>query len=113
MSEKPSKVTRRKFMAAGAALAATPLMAELAVVKTAAAENKPFATKAAPETLAKGTLVYFIGRGCVGCQTCRTLCPAQAIHLGDGANEIDQNTCIHCGTCYEECPACVITETVV
>jgi ferredoxin len=113
MSEKTLKVTRRKFMAVGSALAATPLLAELAVVKAAAAENKPFATKAAPSTLAKGTRVYFIGRGCIGCQTCRTLCPVKAIHLGDGANEIDQNACIHCGTCYEECPTCVITETIV
>jgi len=113
MSEEASKVTRRKFMAVGAALAGTPLLAELAVVKAAAAENKPFATKAAPATLRKGTKVYFIGRGCVGCQTCRTLCPSKAIHLGDGANEIDQNACRHCGTCYRECPTCVITETVV
>jgi heterodisulfide reductase subunit A-like polyferredoxin len=114
MGEKSSNLTRRRFMLAGsAALAATPLLAELAVVKAAAAENKPFAVKAVPTTLAKGTKVYFIGRGCVGCHTCRTLCPAKAIHLGDGANEIDQNACKHCGTCYKECPACVITETVV
>jgi len=86
-------------MAVGSALAATLLLAELAVVK------------AAPATLAKGTKVYFIGRGCIGCQTCRTLCPVKAIHLGDGANEIDQNAYIHCGTCYEECPISVVTET--
>jgi ferredoxin len=100
-------------MAVGSALAAAPLLAELAVVKAVAAEKKTFQTIAVPEDLAKGTKVYFIGRGCVGCQTCRTLCPAKAIHLGDGANEIDQNACKHCGTCYRECPTCVITKTVV
>jgi ferredoxin len=38
---------------------------------------------------AKGTKIYYIGKECVGCQVCRTFCPAQAIRFGDCRNEID------------------------
>ena len=110
-------------MVATTAAATAPLLAELAVTRAAAAETKPAAPAAAQTQpscaavavpkLDKGTSLYFIGRGCVGCQTCRTLCPVKAIRLGDTGNEIDQSKCIHCGTCYDECPTCVITETTV
>ena len=110
MDSPSQNLTRRKFMMVSSAAIASPLILNATGSMAAAksAENKTTATN-----IAKGTKVYFIGRGCIGCQTCRTLCPAKAIHLGDGANEIDLNACIHCGTCYEECPTCVITKTVV
>jgi len=109
-------------MVATTAAATAPLLADLAVAK--AAETKPAAPAAAAAAqstcaavatpkLDKGTSLYFIGKGCIGCQTCRTLCPAKAIRLGDTGNEIDQSKCIHCGTCYDECPTCVITQTTV
>ena len=112
-------------MVATTAAATAPLLADLAVAR--AAETKPATKPAAPAPaqtqpscaavavpkLDKGTSLYFIGRDCVGCQTCRTLCPVKAIRLGDTGNEIDQTKCIHCGTCYDECPACVITQTTV
>jgi ferredoxin len=112
MSETFSKVTRRKFMLVGSAVAATPLVADLTASKAGAAETTQSAAASAPLTVPKGTNIYFIGRGCIGCQVCRTFCPVKAIHFGDGANEIDQHKCIHCGTCYQECPNCVITETI-
>ena len=100
-------------MLAGSAVAAAPLLAELAAAKTPETTTAitQSAAASAPLSIPKGTKVYYIGRGCVGCQTCKTFCPAQAVHYGDGGNEIDQNKCIHCGVCYEECPCCVITET--
>ena len=118
MDSQPQHLTRRKFMIVSSAAIASPLILNAAGSMAAAkpAENKTAGTSEAKTTaanIAKGAKVYFIGRGCIGCQTCRTLCPVKAIHLGDGANEIDQNACIHCGTCYEECPTCVITETIV
>jgi ferredoxin len=112
MSKIDSKVTRRKFMLVGSAAAAVPLVADLTSAKAMAAATTQSAAASAPLTQPKGTKIYYITRGCVGCQTCRTFCPVKAIHFGDGANEIDQNKCIHCGTCYNECPCCVITETV-
>ena len=64
-------------------------------------------------SLPKGTKIYFIGHGCVGCHTCRSLCPAKAIHFGDTGNEIDQEKCVHCGVCYQECPISMISETEI
>jgi uncharacterized Fe-S center protein len=112
MQKKDAMLTRRKFMLASSAAAATPFLADLTSAKAAAAESKQCAAAAAPLSIPNGTKIYYLGRGCIGCQVCRTFCPVKAIHLGDGANEIDQSKCIHCGTCYAECPNCVITETV-
>jgi Pyruvate/2-oxoacid:ferredoxin oxidoreductase delta subunit len=92
-------------MMVGSAAIASPLLLEMA---GSVADAKTSTSK-----IAKGTKVYFINRTCIGCQICRTFCPAEAIHYGDGANEIDQNKCIHCGTCYEECLINAVSETEV
>ena len=108
MTKKSSKLTRRKFMMASSAAIASPLLLSAAgsMIAPKSADAKETATNAG-----KGDMVYFIGHGCIGCQVCRTFCPAEAIHFGDTGNEIDQNKCEHCGTCYEECPISVVTET--
>jgi ferredoxin len=112
MSETNRNVSRRKFVLASSAVAAAPLLAELKAASAETAAVTQTAAASAPLSVSKGTKIYFIGRGCVGCQTCKTFCPVQAIHFGNCANEIDQSKCVHCGTCYEECPNCVITETI-
>lgn len=109
MNNAGSKVTRRDFMIAGSAMAATPLLADLAATKAEAATGE---TQAAPE-IPKGTKVYFINNQCVGCQVCRTYCPVQAIRFGNCGNEIVQSKCVHCGTCYRGCHISNISETVV
>jgi Fe-S-cluster-containing hydrogenase component 2 len=110
MAETNLKLTRRKFIIAGSVAIASPLLLKsagsIAAAKTA--EIKSNETK-----IAKGTKIYFIGRACIGCQACRTFCPAKAIRFGDGGNEINQKKCIHCGTCYSECPISVISETEI
>ncbi|MFA6931362.1 MAG: 4Fe-4S binding protein [Lentisphaeria bacterium] len=46
---------------------------------------------------------YIIDRGCTRCDSCRWLCPVQAISFDlDGAH-IDQEKCIGCGICYDNC----------
>jgi ferredoxin len=109
MTEKSSKLTRRKFMLVSSAAIASPLLLETA---SALAAAKPADQKATEQKAAKSGRVYFITRGCIGCQTCRTFCPAKAIHFGDTGNEINQNKCLHCGTCYRECPISAISETI-
>jgi ferredoxin len=103
-------LTRRKFLIAGSAAIASPLFLNVAgsMAATKAAE-----TKTSETGIAKGTRIYFIGRGCVGCHACLTFCPVKAIHFGNTGNEIDQKKCIHCGTCYRECPISVVSETEV
>jgi ferredoxin len=110
MTEKSSKLTRRKFMLISSAAIASPLILEAA---GSMAATKPADQKATEQKAAKAGNVYFITKGCIGCQTCRTFCPAKAIHFGDTGNEINQNKCLHCGTCYRECPISAISETIL
>ena len=112
MKDKNSNLTRRKFMMVSSAAIASPLLLK-ATGAMAAAKSAEAKTTATVTNAAKGMKVYFIGRGCVGCQVCRTFCPAQAIHFGDTGNEIDQKKCMHCGTCYRECPISVVSETEI
>ena len=106
MKKKSLELTRRKFLIAGSAAIATPLVMDLA-------KNIP-AAQAAETAKASmtGKKIYYIGHECMGCQVCRMKCPASAINYGDDRNEIDQSKCLHCGTCYRECPVSVITEVV-
>lgn len=46
---------------------------------------------------------YFITESCVGCGTCREVCPQRCIEDGSPF-KINQNHCLHCGNCYENCP---------
>jgi len=110
MAEKKSSLTRRKFMMAGSAALASPLLLSAAgsVVGPKTADAKTTVTNVKK---GKGEKIYYIGHGCVGCHVCMAFCPAGAIRFGDTGNEIDQEKCEHCGTCYEECPICVISET--
>ena len=105
MSKNGLKLNRRKFMVASSTAIAAPLLMRLAGAVSEA-------EGAGAKTLKKGK-IYFINRECIGCQVCRTFCPAGAIRYGDCQNEIDQDKCIHCGTCYSECPISVISETEI
>jgi ferredoxin len=111
MAEKCSNLSRRKFILVGSAAIASPMLLNVAGSMAAdkTAEAKAIGTSIAP----KGTKIYYINDGCVGCQACRTFCPVQAIRFGNCRNEIDQKKCIHCGTCYRECNVSVISETII
>jgi heterodisulfide reductase subunit A-like polyferredoxin len=114
MDSQCKSLTRRKFMIAGSAAIAAPVLLNAASsIAAAKSAEKPAETKTTVTSAAKGMKIYFIDRGCVGCQVCRTFCPGKAIHFGDTGNEIDQKKCLHCGTCYRECPISVISETEI
>jgi ferredoxin len=108
MTETSSNLSRRKFMIVSSAAIASPLLLDAASSMAAA---KTAESKASEQKAATTGKIYFIGRGCIGCQACKTFCPGKAIRFGDGGNEIDQKKCLHCGTCYGECPISVVTET--
>jgi fumarate reductase flavoprotein subunit len=110
MTGTSSKITRRKFMLVSSVAIASPLLLNAA---GSTAAGKTAETKKTETSIAKGTRIYFIGDGCVGCQACKTLCPAKAIRYGECRDEIDQNKCIHCGACYRECPVSAISETEI
>lgn len=40
---------------------------------------------------------------CVGCGTCASVCPMEAITIDEQAR-IDTESCIGCGRCVQECP---------
>ncbi len=110
MDSQCQNLTRRKFMMVSSAAIASPLLLDAAGSMAAA---KSAETRTTVTGIAKGTKIYFIAHGCVGCHVCLTFCPAKAIHFGDTGNEIDQKKCIHCGTCYRECPISVVSETEI
>jgi len=111
MGEGTQNLSRRRFMMIGSAAIASPLLFNAAgsVAASKIAETGTSETGIAP----KGTKIYYIGEGCIGCQVCKTYCPVQAINFGNCRNEIDQSKCIHCGTCYRGCHINVISETII
>jgi len=109
MTETSSNLSRRKFMIVSSAVIAAPLLLDAA--GSMAAATKTAESKANEQKAVTASKIYFIGRGCIGCQVCKTFCPGKAIRFGDGGNEIDQKKCLHCGTCYKGCPISVVTET--
>jgi Pyruvate/2-oxoacid:ferredoxin oxidoreductase delta subunit len=110
MSETRLNLSRRDFMLGSSAAIAAPLILNHA---SSMAASGAAGTTTAGTNIAKGTKIYFIGKGCVGCHVCMAFCPANAVHFGDTGNEIDQKKCIHCGTCYRECPISMVSETEI
>lgn len=51
---------------------------------------------------------YHVGKGCIGCKLCYSVCPQKCIDISKTPVEIDQHRCLHCGRCAEICPKQVI-----
>ena len=47
---------------------------------------------------------YFVEKGCIGCQSCYSVCPQKCIDISSVPVVIDQKHCLHCGRCAEICP---------
>lgn len=47
---------------------------------------------------------YFVGKGCIGCKRCYSVCPQKCIDISSVPAVIDQKHCLHCGRCAETCP---------
>lgn len=47
---------------------------------------------------------------CIGCQSCKSVCPAMAVNTTpEGKCEIDPTKCMNCGTCAAMCPVGAIS----
>lgn len=51
---------------------------------------------------------YYVGKDCIGCKLCYSVCPQKCIDVSKRPVEIDQNHCLHCGRCAEICPKQVV-----
>ena len=51
---------------------------------------------------------YYVGKGCIGCKLCYSVCPQKCIDIAKKPVVIDQHRCLHCGRCAEVCPKQVI-----
>ena len=47
---------------------------------------------------------YFVGKDCIGCKLCYSVCPQKCIDITKTPVVIDQQHCLHCGRCAETCP---------
>ena len=47
---------------------------------------------------------------CLGCGSCASTCPVEAIKEADGLYAINADECIDCGACEGGCPAGAIAE---
>ena len=47
---------------------------------------------------------------CIGCQSCKAVCPMMAITVNqEGKCQIDETKCVNCGTCAAMCPMSAIS----
>ena len=49
-------------------------------------------------------MAYKISDDCIGCGTCESECPVEAISEKDGKYVINPDECIECGACAGVCP---------
>ena len=47
---------------------------------------------------------YIVGKECIGCKMCYSVCPQKCIDISTVPVVIDQKHCLHCGRCAESCP---------
>ena len=47
---------------------------------------------------------YYVGKACIGCKLCYSVCPQKCIDIAQKPVVIEQNHCLHCGRCAQICP---------
>ncbi len=47
---------------------------------------------------------YYIGKDCIGCKLCYSVCPQKYIDITQKPVVIEQNHCLHFGRCAQICP---------
>jgi len=105
MSEKDSNLTRRKFIAAGSAAIAAPIVMNMAgKIAEATAAEKTDNTSTQKKT-------YYINDNCCLCNLrCKDNCPAGAIYFDGEKMAINTDKCIRCGTCMKVCEVSAVAD---
>ena len=60
----------------------------------------------------QGAPGYYVGKGCIGCKLCYSVCPQKCIDITQKPVVIDRHHCLHCGRCAEICPRQVIEKRI-
>ena len=58
-----------------------------------------------PECISSKPQIHWIETRCIGCNTCREVCPEAALSFTDDSVFINRKSCSVCGLCTEECPS--------
>lgn len=59
--------------------------------------------------MSKSTKTAIIGKECVACGCCVSVCPKKAISIHSGVMaRVNSQACVGCGKCAKVCPAAVI-----
>ncbi len=58
-----------------------------------------------PESIKFGPQIQWQKHRCIGCRTCTSLCPQQALEFSPEGLKILREKCIACKSCVEDCPA--------
>lgn len=58
-----------------------------------------------PESISARPQLHWIASRCIGCGTCCTVCPEDALRLTADGIVIDRARCTPCGACAAECPS--------
>lgn len=62
-----------------------------------------------PESVSPAAEVAFHEDRCIGCGTCREVCPEGAVSAASGSERINRERCTACGVCTEECPSTALS----
>lgn len=57
-----------------------------------------------PESIAFYRQKYWIKDKCIGCYSCKQVCPNSAVEFSDNGLVFDEKLCVFCLLCSEECP---------
>ena len=57
-----------------------------------------------PESISPKPQLCWVGNRCIGCKTCLSVCPENALSMTKQGIQIDRSLCNACGVCATECP---------
>jgi pyruvate formate lyase activating enzyme len=58
-----------------------------------------------PEGISAKKEIWIIHSRCIGCLSCVSVCPNQALSYNENRIEVDRNKCEGCYACFDACPS--------